>query len=115
MKSLIAFSFSFCWAGLTFGETPAVPTVNDPSLKIELFAQEPMLAQPIGMTFTLDGKLLVIQSNTHFRPKNYQGPEHDRVLWLRDTDGDGKADKAEVFFEGTDFTMDIATAPDSRI
>src|SRR5687767_4502042 len=61
---------------------PAAPTVNDAGLKIELFAQEPLVQQPIGMTFTQDGKLLVIQSNTHFRPKNYAGPEHDRVLWL---------------------------------
>ena len=31
------------------------------ALKIELFTQEPMVQQPIGMTFTQDGKLLVIQ------------------------------------------------------
>ena len=58
------------------------------ALKIELYAQEPMVQQPIGMTFTQDGKLLVIQSNTHFRPKNYAGPAHDRILWLVDADGD---------------------------
>lgn len=91
------------------------PVVHDPGLKVELFAREPLVQQPIGMTFTQDGKLLVIQSNTHFRPKGYQGPEHDRILWLRDTDADGSADKAEVFFEGTDMTMDIATAPDGAI
>lgn len=98
-----------------FAEVPTPPVVNDPALKIELFAQEPMVQQPIGMTFTQDGKLLVIQSNTHFRPKDYAGPAHDRILWLVDTDGDGKAEKAEVFFEGTDLTMDIATAPDGSI
>lgn len=92
-----------------------MPAVNDAALKVELFAQEPLVQQPIGMTFTQDGKLLVIQSNTHFRPKTYTGPEHDRILWLVDTDGDGKAEKAEVFFEGTDMTMDIATAPDGAI
>lgn len=94
---------------------PEPPIVQDPGLKVELFAQEPLVQQPIGMTFTADGKLLVIQSNTHFPPKGYQGPEHDRILWLRDTDADGSADKAEVFFEGTDMTMDIATAPDGTI
>jgi putative membrane-bound dehydrogenase-like protein len=96
-------------------EPVAVPEVSDPALKIELFAQEPMVQQPIGMTFTQDGKLLVIQSNTHFRPKNYTGPQHDRILWLVDADGDGKAETAEVFFEDTDMTMDIATAPDGSI
>src|SRR5690349_11784772 len=63
-----------------FAEVPAPPVVNDPALKVELYAQEPMVQQPIGMTFTQDGKLLVIQSNTHFRPKTYNGPEHDRIL-----------------------------------
>ncbi|MFZ4764402.1 MAG: PVC-type heme-binding CxxCH protein, partial [Roseimicrobium sp.] len=94
---------------------PEPPVVNDPALRVELFAQEPLVQQPIGMTLTRDGKLLVIQSNTHFRPKNYAGPEHDRILWLQDSDNDGRADKAEVFFEGTDATMDIATAPDGAI
>lgn len=96
-------------------EVPVPPVVNDPGLKVELFAQEPMIQQPIGMTFTADGKLLVIQSNTHFPPKNYKGAAHDRILWLVDDDEDGKAEKAEVFFEGTDLTMDIATAPDGAI
>lgn len=109
----------FCWpilfAGSGHSETIETPKVNDPALQVELFAQEPMLAQPIGLTLTADGKLLVIQSNTHFRPPGYQGPEHDRILWLRDADGDGRADAAEVFFEGTDMTMDLATAPDGRV
>jgi putative membrane-bound dehydrogenase-like protein len=97
------------------GEAPTPPIVKDPALKVELYAQEPMVQQPIGMTFTQDGKLLVIQSNTHFRPKNYSGPEHDRILWLVDADGDGKAERAEVFFEGTDMTMDIATGPNGSV
>lgn len=102
-------------AGFGHSSPIETPQVNDPALQVELFAQEPMIAQPIGLTVTADGKLLVIQSNTHFRPPGYQGPEHDRVLWLRDTDGDGRADSAEVFFEGTDMTMDLATAPDGRV
>src|SRR6187401_1062333 len=89
------------------------PVVSDVSLRIELFAQHPLVKHPIGAAFTTDGKLLVIESHTHFRPKNYTGPEHDRILWLEDSNGDGTADQANVFFEGTDMTMDIATAPDS--
>lgn len=104
--------FLLAWPAAAESE---IPVVNDPALQIELFAQEPLIAQPIGMTLTPDGKLLVIQSNTHFRPPGYAGPEHDRILWLRDADGDGRAESAEVFFEGTDLTMDLATAPDGRI
>ncbi|MEZ0389345.1 MAG: PVC-type heme-binding CxxCH protein, partial [Verrucomicrobium sp.] len=91
------------------------PTVNDPALRMDLFAGDPLVHTPIGMTFTAEGRLLVIESNTHFRPKDYAGPVHDRILWLEDTNKDGKADKANVFFEDTDMTMDIATAPDGAI
>lgn len=91
------------------------PTVADSALKVDLFASDPLLRTPIGLAFTQDGKLLVIESNTHFRPPGYQGPEHDRILWLEDADKDGKAEKANVFFEGTSMTMDLATAPDGSV
>ena len=42
-------------AVLCMAQAPAPPVVNDPALKIELFAQEPMVQQPIGMTFTRMG------------------------------------------------------------
>lgn len=91
------------------------PEPADPSLQIELFADEPLIQQPIGMTFDKEGRLLVIESHTHFRPKDWKGPEHDQIVWLRDSDGDGKADKREVIFEDSDMTMDIATHPDGSI
>lgn len=94
---------------------PEPPKVDDATMQVTLFAQEPLIQQPIGMTLTKDGKLLVIQSNTHFPPKGFSGPKTDRVLWLQDKDGDGKAETAETFFEGTVMTMDIATAPDGAI
>ncbi len=93
----------------------ALPSVRDPALRVELFAQEPLIKHPIGMTVDVEGRLLVIESHTHFRRPNYVGPVHDRILWLQDTDGDHRADAAIVFFEGSDLTMDIATAPDGSI
>ena len=92
-----------------------IPTVNDPELKIELYASEPLIQQPIGMTFDTKGGLLVIESHTHFRPKNWSGPEHDQIVRFMDSNGDGKADKREVVFDQTDMTMDIATHPDGAI
>ena len=109
-----AFLFALC-ASPGKSESVTPPISQDPELEVELFAQEPMVQQPIGITISESGRVLVIQSNTHFRPKNYQGPEHDRILWLRDLQHQGKADQAVVFFEGTDKTMDIATAPDGAI
>ena len=65
----------------------------------------------VGIDFDHRGRLLVIESHTHFPPKDYKGPKHDRILALEDTDGDGKADRFTVFFEGTRATMDIAVHP----
>jgi putative membrane-bound dehydrogenase-like protein len=114
MKAFILLP-AFWAAALPVPAAPEPPVVADSALRVELFAQEPLIRQPIGATFTADGRLLVVESHTHFRPKKYDGPEHDRILWLEDGDGDGRADKASVFFEGTDMTMDLATAADGSI
>src|SRR5581483_5968171 len=84
------------------------PQVNDPRLVMELFAAAPDIVHPIALDFDARGRLLVIESHTHFPPPGYQGPKHDRVRVLEDTDGDGKADRFGTFFEGTVMTMDIA-------
>ncbi len=96
-------------------QPPEVPRVLDPELCVELFAAAPDIVHPIGIAFDRKGRLLVIESHTHFRPKDYQGPAHDRVRVLEDTDGDGKADRFTTFFEGTRFTMDIAAHPDGSV
>jgi len=114
MKCFILFS-SVCAIALRATAAPESPVVADSALRVQLFAQEPLVKHPIGATFTADGRLLVIESHTHFRPKDYTGPTHDRILSLEDSDGDGAADKAGVFFEGTDMTMDLATAPDGSV
>src|SRR5688572_11317524 len=72
---------------------PEAPRAADPRLRVELFAAAPDVVHPIGLDFDARGRLLVIESHTHFRPKDYQGPPHDRVRVLEDTDGDGKADR----------------------
>jgi putative membrane-bound dehydrogenase-like protein len=91
------------------------PQIHDPRLQIDLFAAEPDIVHPIGIAFDRRGRLLVIESHTHFRPPNYQGPKHDRVRIVEDSDGDGKADRFSTFFEGTQMTMDIAVHPDGSV
>lgn len=115
MRAPIRFLLQAFCVSAAAAQTPAFPVVNDPALQIELFASEPLIQQPIGITFDQAGRLLVIESHTHFRPRKWQGPKHDQIVWLRDTDGDGKADKREVIFGETDMTMDIATHPDGSI
>jgi putative membrane-bound dehydrogenase-like protein len=92
-----------------------VPTSADPRLVVELFAASPDIVQPIAMDFDSKGRLLVIESHTHFRPANYKGPKFDRIRMFEDTKGTGKADKITTFYEGTTFTMDLAVHPDGSV
>jgi putative membrane-bound dehydrogenase-like protein len=91
------------------------PRAIDPLLQVDLFAAAPDIVHPVGLTFDRAGRLLVIESHTHFRPKDYNGPARDRIRILIDTDGDGKADTFDTFYEGTVATMGIATHPDGSI
>ncbi len=93
----------------------ATPRAADPGIVVELFAQAPDIVHPVALTLDQRGRLLVIESHTHFRPKNYQGPAKDRIRILEDTDGDGKADRLTTFFEGVIAAMDLACHPDGSI
>jgi putative membrane-bound dehydrogenase-like protein len=92
-----------------------VPKPHDSRLVVELFAAEPDIVHPIGVAFDKKGRLLVIESHTHFPPEGYQGPKADRIRILEDTKGDGKADRFTTFFEGTKKSMSIAAHPDGSI
>ncbi len=91
------------------------PRAADPRLQVDLFAASPDIVHPIGLDFDIRGRLLVVESHTHFPPAGYKGPKHDRVRILEDTDGDGRADRFTTFFEGTKKTMDIAVGPDGWV
>jgi putative membrane-bound dehydrogenase-like protein len=91
------------------------PRAHDPRLEVELFAAAPDIVHPIAIDFDRKGRLLVIESHTHFRPDGYKGPSRDRVRILEDTRGAGKADRFTTFFEGTRATMGIAVHPDGSV
>jgi len=91
------------------------PRVIDRRLAIELFAAEPSLVTPIGIAVDAKGRVLVVESHTHFRPEGYTGPEADRIRMFEDTDGDHHADKITTFFEGTRATMNLAVYHDGSV
>lgn len=91
------------------------PVSSDSRLVVELFASAPDIVHPIATDFDSKGRLLVVESHTHFRPTKYDGPKFDRIRMLEDTNSDGKADKFTTFFEGTTATMDIAVHPDGSV
>ena len=65
--------------------------------RVELFAAEPDVCQPIAIATDARGRLWVVE--------NYSYPEWrtegtDRVLIFEDTDGDGRFDSRKVFLDG---------------
>src|SRR3989442_699392 len=89
----------------------AVPKVSDPRLIVELVAATPDIVHPISCDFDHKGRLLVIESHTHFAPKDYKGPKFDRIRMFDVS----KGGKATTFFEGTRHTMDLAVHPDGSV
>src|SRR3954464_15493489 len=78
----------------------AKPRVANSRYKLELIAEQPQIVTPIGAAFDRKGRLLIIESHTHQRPNEYDGPAGDRIRMLSDSDGDGNLDRWTTFAEG---------------
>lgn len=83
------------------------PAVLDDRLVLELVAAEPVLNTPTGMAVDAKGRVWVIESNTHFPPKNYKGRPTDRILIFEDFAPDGRAEKVTTFAEGFRYGMGL--------
>ena len=99
-------------------------------MEVELFAGEPLVRQPVTMSFDERGRLWVVQylqypipaglkavsRDQYDRVKYNRIPEPpprgpagaDRVTILEDTDGDGRADKATDFVTGLNLATGLA-------
>ncbi len=95
----------------------ASPQLNDVQhgFDVSLYAEAPQVVNPIGLQVDRAGNVYVIESHTHFPPQDYKGPKADRILRLSDTDGDGKADKVDLVYEGLHAAMDIALSDDGEM
>src|SRR6516225_3071149 len=92
-----------------------VPKASDPRLVVEPFAQAPDVVHPIACDCDAKGRLLVIESHTHFAPKDYTGPKFDRIRMFDLTKDIGDAKRITTFFEGTRHTMDLAVHSDGSV
>ena len=71
-------------------------------LQAQLFASEPMMTNPTNMDIDDRGRVWLCEAY-NYRPDINGNPvkkEGDRILILEDIDGDGKADKSTVFYQG---------------
>ena len=98
-------------AASTLSADDPLPKSLDPRVKIELFAEQPQIVTPTGIDIDSQGRVWAIESNTHFPPEDYQGHKTDRLLVLRDTNGDGRADDVQVFADGLTHAMSVAVRP----
>ena len=73
-----------------------------PGIRVELVANEPMVAHPVAVQFDPDGRMWVVEMRGYM--PNLEGTGEDkpvgRVSVLTDTDGDGRMDKSTVFLDG---------------
>jgi putative membrane-bound dehydrogenase-like protein len=93
----------------------APPRVTHERYRLELIAQEPDVVTPIGMAFDRQGRLLIIESNTHQRPKDYDGPMSDRILMLAAAPGSSKLDRWSTFADGFRHAMNLLVRPDGAV
>jgi len=72
-----------------------------PGLEATLFASEPILTNPTNIDIDARGRVWVCDV-MNYRGNNGKRPAGDRILILEDTRGDGKMDRAKVFYQGRD-------------
>jgi putative membrane-bound dehydrogenase-like protein len=69
-----------------------------------VFAAEPDVVQPISFCIDDRGRLFVAEATNY---GEWKATGKDRIIILEDSDGDGKADKRTVFYEGFNYVTGI--------
>lgn len=90
---------------------PASFTLHE-GLVLQTFAGEPMLANPTNLDIDERGRAWVCTAQ-NYRRFNHDHPAKeggDQILILEDTDGDGKADRKKVFFQGVEVNAALGIA-----
>ena len=71
-----------------------------PGFSVSVFAAEPDVQQPIGISFDTRGRLWVAENYTYAESSiNADRSLNDRIVILEDTDKDGKSDKRKIFWD----------------
>ncbi len=70
-------------------------------LRIEPVASEPMVEDPVAMSFDEQGRMYVVEMRSYMQDVdgNREDEPIGRIKRLTDTDGDGRMDRAEVFID----------------
>ena len=75
-------------------EKAAATAAVRPSFRMELMAAEPLIEDPVAMTFDENGRLFVVEMRDYSERRD---EKLGRVKLLEDTDNDGRYDRSTVF------------------
>ena len=79
----------------------------EPGLEIQLVASEPLVKDPVAITFNQQGRMFVVEYGDYpIGPEN-GGDPLSRVVYLEDTNGDGQVDKRHVFADKLTFAHSL--------
>src|SRR5437764_4887162 len=78
-----------------------------PGLRVDLVAAEPLVADPVALAFGPDGKLWVAEMADYPNGRSGKFDPGGRVVFLEDTDGDGRFDRSTVFLDNLPFPTGV--------
>ena len=86
----------------------------EPGYRIELVASEPLVEDPVAITFDGEGRLWVVEMRGYMQNINRRGVKDPigRVSVLEDVDNDGLMDKSTVFLDGLVLPRAVSIQPD---
>ncbi len=132
-------SLKYPQGGPTAPEKAAAKLNVDPNFHIQLVASEPLIEKAISLDWDPQGHLWVAETPEYpngrtinqndsmialwaekdpeaFKSKRKEDrPAKDRISWLEDTDGDGRADKKHVFADGLELVTSLVFYKDGVI
>jgi putative membrane-bound dehydrogenase-like protein len=79
-------------------------------LEVSLFASEPMVSNPTNIDIDARGRVWVCEAYNYGLMDDQVSEPGGRISILEDTDGDGKADKKTVFYQGEDVNIALGIA-----
>lgn len=72
----------------------------DPNFRIELYAAEPHVVDPVEVVWDEDGVAYAAEMRDYPEDPQQGKPARSRIRALEDTDGDGRIDRATIFADG---------------
>lgn len=84
-----------------------------PGLKIQLVAAEPLVQDPVVITFDPDGRLWVVEMRGFMPDIDGKGEKErvGRISILEDTDGDGRMDVGKIYLDSLVLPRALALVP----